>query len=65
MKSKQKLERKTQSVSEGSPQAVSKPQDFFTNSTVHLPETTKLAAVGPTPTKPRTGRIVFEEGEWW
>ena len=51
MRSKQKLERKTQSVSEGSLQAVSKQQDFFTNSTVHLPETTKLAAVGPTPTK--------------
>jgi len=48
MRSKQKLERKTQSVSEGSLQAVSKQQDFFTNSTVHLPETTKLDKHGRT-----------------
>ena len=51
MKSKQKLERKTQSVSEDSPPVVSKQQDFFTSSTAHSQETTKLAAVGPTPTK--------------
>jgi len=51
MKSKQKSERKTQSVSEDSQQAVSKQQDFFTSSTAHSQETTKLAAVGPTPTK--------------
>ena len=48
MKSKPKLERKMQSVSEGSLQAVSKQQDFFTNSTVHLPETTKLDKRGQT-----------------
>ena len=51
MKSKQKLERKTQSVSEDSPPVVSKQQDFFTNSTAHLQETTKLDKHGRTPTK--------------
>jgi hypothetical protein len=50
MKSKQKLERKTQSVSEDSPPVVSKQQDFFTSSTAHSQETTKLAIVGRTPT---------------
>jgi hypothetical protein len=51
MKSKQKLERKTQSVSEDSPPVVSKQQDFFTSSTVPSQETTKLDKHGRTPTK--------------
>jgi hypothetical protein len=50
MKSKQKLERKTQSVSEDSPQAVSKQQDFFTSSTAPSQETTKSGTAGRTPT---------------
>ena len=69
MKSKQKLERKTQSVSEDSPPVVSKQQDFFTNSTVHLPETTKLDKHGRTLTdivpNARADKYILEEGEWW
>ena len=50
MKSRQRSEKRMQRFSEGSQQAVSKQQDFFTSSTAPLQETTKLAIVGRTPT---------------
>ena len=69
MKSKPKLERKMQSVSEDLPQAVSKQLDFFTNSTARLQETTKLDKHGRTLTdiipKAVADKYILEEGEWW
>lgn len=50
MKSRQRSEKRKQRFSEDSQQAVSKQQDFFTNSTVHLPETTKSETAGQTHT---------------
>ena len=50
MKSRQRSEKRMQRFSEGSQQAVSKQQDFFTSSTAPSQETTKLAIVGRTPT---------------
>ena len=63
MKSKQKLERKTQSVLEDLQPVVSKQQDFFTSSTAPLQETTKLATVGRTPTSLQCAACDVELGE--
>ena len=64
MKTKPKLERKMQSVSEGSLQAVSKQQDFFTNSIALLPETTKLDKHGRTLTDCIECEVTLTEHNW-
>ena len=62
MRSKQKLEPTTQNALANSLQAVLKQQDFFTSSTVHSQETTKLETLGQTHTNKN---CVFEDGHWW
>ena len=50
MKSRQRSDKRKQRFSEGLQPVVSKQQDFFTNSTAPLRETTKLETVGQIPT---------------
>ena len=56
MKSRQRSDKRKQRFSEGLQPVVSKQQDFFTNSTAPLRETTKLEIVGQTHINPVTGK---------
>ena len=62
MKSRQRSDKRKQRFSEGLQPVVSKQQDFFTNSTAPLRETTKLETAGQTPTNKN---CIYEDGEWW
>lgn len=62
MKYKPKSEKIKQNNLEDLLQAVSKQQDFFTNSTAPSQETTKSETLGQIPTNIN---CIFEDGEWW